>query len=201
MTESQDRLLGLVEERCLKTGEFTLSTGLKSDFYFDCKRITLEGEGLSLLSDLVLERIDSLSEMPSAIGGLTMGADFIVAGVILKAFQKDKKVQHGSIVRKEAKAHGTQNKIENEQGNGTKIVVVDDVVTTGNSTIIACDQFKEEGYDIVGIITLVDREEPEGMKNIRDKYKNVHVSSIFKASDFEKLIEYRNSKKPQAAIA
>ena len=199
MTESRNRLLKLIEDRCLKIGKVRLSTGQESDFYFDCKRIALEGEGLSLLTDLVFERIESLPEMPSAVGGLTMGADFIVAGVILKAHRLGKAVQHGSIVRKEVKKHGAQNKIENKLTSGVKIVVVDDVVTTGGSTLEACEQFEMAGYDIVGIITLVDREESDGMLNISQKYKN--VSSIFKASDFEKLVEYRYNKNHQAAIA
>ena len=199
MPESRIRLLELIEGHCLKIGEFTLSTGLQSDFYFDCKKITLVGEGLSLLTDMVIERIESLPEMPSAIGGLTMGADFIVAGVILKAHQLGKAVQHGSIVRKEAKEHGTHNKIENHLKRGTKIVVVDDVITTGASTLKACDEFEKEGYDIVGIIALVDREESNGIQNISRRYKN--VSAIFKASDFKKLVEYRTNKSPQAAIA
>ncbi len=84
---SKEILRELIEGCCLKIGNFTLSTGIQSDFYFDCKQVTLDGEGLSLVSAAFLKRIKEFKTTPTAIGGLTMGADFIVAGVIQKAFE------------------------------------------------------------------------------------------------------------------
>src|SRR5205823_14302180 len=96
-----------------------------------CKKITLEGDALALVADLMLEEIDKLPEHPEAIGGLTIGADFIVAAVILRASQLGRPTIHGSIARKERKTHGTMNWIENVLAPGTKIAVVDDVLTSG----------------------------------------------------------------------
>ena len=115
----RDQLRDLIDSACLSVGaDFQLSTGANSDFYFDCKKATLDGSGLSMIVDLVLKEIDKLPEQPDAIGGLTIGADPIIAGVIIR----EPRIK-GSIVRKEQKAHGTKNKIENQLRQGTKIVV------------------------------------------------------------------------------
>lgn len=187
----------MIEKMCLRVGpEYTLSTGEKSNFYFDCKKITLDGKGLALISKLMLEKIDQLPITPVAIGGLTMGADFIAAGVILMAHQTGRKTVSGSIVRKEAKRHGTKNKIENQLAPSTPIVVIDDVVTSGGSTLTACQELESEGYKIVGIIALVDRESG-GLEKIGQKYKN--VSALFYASDFPDIVKQRNSGSHQKA--
>src|SRR5436853_902288 len=140
MSSNRERLKKLIEKNCLltaKAGEklFTLSTGEKSRFYFDCKRVTLDGEGLSLIAKEFLAEIKKLGVSASAIGGLTMGADFMTAAVIAHSYEHGGPITKGSIARKEPKQHGTQNTVENELERGTKIVVVDDVVTTGTSTI------------------------------------------------------------------
>ena len=173
-----------IETLCLLTGDFTLTTGQKSKFYFDCKRATLDGECLSLISEHYLERIESLPERPTAIGGLTMGADFIVAGIIQKAFESGM-VLSGSIVRKTPKAHGTCSLIENEFDDKRPIVVVDDVFTSGKSTLQACAALGDHGYRIVGVIGLVDREQG-GIENIRKQY-DAPVSALFRKSDFPVL--------------
>lgn len=181
-----NRLRKLIEDRCLITNtDITLSIGEKSSFYFDCKKITLDGEGLDLLAAAFLDRIDELPQPPQAIGGLTMGADFIVAAVAMKAFQLGRQPAVGSIVRKEPKKHGTRNYIENQLDAGTTIVVVDDVITSGKSTAQACEQFHDAGYEIVGIVALVDREQG-GADTLRERFQ-VPVLSVFKRSDFPKL--------------
>lgn len=183
------RLRTLIEERCLKISEkpFKLSTGALSRYYFDCKNVTLDGEGLSLVAEAFLEEIQKLHEEPKAIGGLTMGADFITAAVALRSFERGLQFQ-GSIVRKEPKKHGTMNRIENELPRGTPIVVVDDVITTGNSTKQACQEFLAAGYGIVGIIALIDREE-NGKANLERLFSGIRVKAIFTTSDFPAAVK------------
>ena len=183
------RLRALIEERCLKISEkaFKLSTGALSRYYFDCKNVSLNGEGLSLIAEAFLEEIQKLPEEPTAIGGLTMGADFITAAVAMKSFERGSHQFEGSIVRKEPKKHGTMNRIENELPRGTPIVVVDDVITTGNSTKQACEEFQAAGYRIVGIIALIDREEG-GKAALEDRFET-KVRAIFSTSDFPTAIK------------
>ena len=177
----RERLRTLVQERCLLSGDFTLSTGAKSNFYFDCKRVTLNGEGLTLIAKEFLREIEKLPSRPDAIGGLTMGADFMTAAVAMLSHMTNGPITNGSIARKEPKKHGTQNKVENELPSGTKIVVVDDVITTGKSTLLACKEFEKEGYEVVGILAVVDRE-AGGHETLKERYS--HVFSLFTKSDF-----------------
>lgn len=186
MQANRNRLRQILDEKSLIVGkDMTLSTGLSSSFYFDCKKTTLNGEGLALLADVLLEEIDKFPERPSAIGGLTIGADFIVAAVAMRAHQTGHPTTNGLIVRKEPKKHGTRNHIENEMPAGTKIVVVDDVITTGGSTAKVCEQFLQDGYEIVGIIALVDRE-AGGVESLQQSY-NCKVRSVFRKSDFPRI--------------
>ena len=180
----RERLRTLIQELCLLDGDFTLSTGAKSRFYFDCKRVTLDGEGLTLIAKELLKALEEFPVQPSAIGGLTMGADFITAAVAVLSYQTGGPIKHGSIARKEAKKHGTANKIENELPSGTKIVVVDDVITTGKATLEACKDFEEAGYTVVGILAVVDRE-AGGRENLQRTYPIVEV--LFTKSDFPEL--------------
>jgi orotate phosphoribosyltransferase len=187
MQSNRDRLHHLIEKLCVIEGDFVLSTGVRSRYYFDCKAVALHGEGLTLIGRELLEEIESLPVKPTAIGGLTMGADFISAAVIILSHQAGGELLHGSIVRKEPKKHGTRRKIENELPAGTKIVVVDDVITTGSSTLEACGEFERAGYEIVGILAVVDREQG-GRKTLEEKYQ--HVRTLFKTSDFPRLASH-----------
>lgn len=184
MQTDRERLRQFIEQECLTvSSDFTLSTGVQSSFYFDCKVATLNGECASLIAQEVLREIEKLPTSPAAIGGLAIGADFIVAAVVMKAYETGHATQHGSIVRKEPKDHGTRNKIENQLPPGTKIVVVDDVITYGRSAMQACDELEQAGYEIVGVIGLVDRE-AGGAEELRKKY---HVRTFFSLSDFPSL--------------
>jgi orotate phosphoribosyltransferase len=187
------KLQTLIHDLCLLEGDFTLSTGARSRFYFDCKCVTLNGEGLTLIAKEFLREIERLPIQPDAIGGLTMGADFMTAAVIVLSHQTNAPIMNGSIVRKEAKKHGTKNQIENELPPGTKIVVVDDVITTGKSTLQACDEFEAAGYQVVGILAVVDRE-AGGMENLRQRYP--HVTALFKKSDFPELKTVASNEQP-----
>lgn len=198
MQTNRDRLHRLIEKLCIIEGDFVLSTGVKSRYYFDCKAVALHGEGLTLIGQELLGEIEKLPVKPTAIGGLTMGADFISAAVIILSHQAGGKLLHGSIVRKEPKKHGTRRKIENELPAGTKIVVVDDVITTGSSTLKACREFEQAGYEIVGILAVVDREQG-GRKTLEEKYK--HVRTLFKTSDFPKLASHLAENGSERAVA
>jgi orotate phosphoribosyltransferase len=193
MTHSVNRehLRKLIEKKCLLTDTgFTLSTGTQSLFYFDCKAATLDGECLSIIVDEVLDTINRFDSMPTAIGGLTMGADFIASAVVAKAYQIGHPTIHASIVRKEAKKHGTKNKIENQLEPGTKIVVIDDVITSGSSIKEACEEFIRAGYEIVGIVALIDR--MSGGKEMLEKMY-APVYALFNRDDFAALKEQKDS--------
>ena len=186
MNIAREELRSLVDEKCLAVGRsYTLTTGRRTGFYFDCKKAMLNGKCLGLIADAFLEEAGALPRFPEAIGGLTMGADFIVAGVIQRASETGKSMVSGSVVRKERKAHGAGNRIENELPAGTSIMVVDDVVTTGASTETACDAFLAAGYDIVGIVALVDRESG-GCETLARKY-GCPVRAVFRKRDFPRI--------------
>ena len=185
-TTPREALRELIDQRCLITDTaMTLSTGTQSSFYFDCKRAMLDGQTLSLIADAFLEEIDRLEERPAAIGGLTLGADFITAAVAMRAYQLRHPTAQGSIVRKEPKKHGTRNHIENELPPGTRIVVIDDVITSGSSIQRAAEQFLAAGYKIVGIVALVDRQ-AGGAEQLAKTFQ-CPVRVIFKKSDFPRI--------------
>src|SRR5437899_13096900 len=196
MPADRERLRALIDKLCISEGDFVLSTGAKSRFYFDCKAVALDGEGLALIAQAFLEEIEKLPVKPTAIGGLTMGADFITAAVIMLSHQTGGKVLKGSIARKEPKKHGTRRKIENELPHGTKIVAIDDVITTGSSTLTACREFEEAGYEIVGILAGVDRGQGR-RKRLEEKYQD--VATLFKTSDVRQIAAL--AKKSTGAVA
>ncbi len=196
MDPKRQALRDLIERRCLETGqEFTLTTGEKSNYYFDCKKATLDGPTLALMADAFLEEIEQLPTVPEAIGGLTMGADFIAATVAMRAVQTNRKTVNASIVRKEPKKHGTRNYIENQLPAGTTIVVVDDVVTSGKSTRMACEQLLQAGYRIAGIVALVDRE-AGGLEKLGQDFQ-CPVRSVLKKTQFPKLMELQRQQQAQ----
>lgn len=183
---SREMLRELVESVCLLRGkEFVLSTGVRSDFYFDCKRAVLRGDALNLIAHQFLAAADQLPTAPDAIGGLSIGADFVVAATIQLAAQQNHRMISGCIVRKDRKEHGTRTFIENEQPAGTKVMVVDDVFTSGKSTSLACERLEEIGNEIVGIVGLVDRKQG-GVENLRRRFQ-VPVSTVFSIDDFPSL--------------
>ena len=186
MSAAWEELRSFVDRECLTVGRsYTLSTGRQSDFYFDCKKAMLDGRCLGLIAEAFLQEAGKLPRFPRAIGGLTMGADFIVAAVIQRAFETGRSMVSGSIVRKAPKQHGSANKIENVLSEGTPILVVDDVVTTGASTEDACEAFLAAGYDLVGIVALVDRE-TGGLQALARRY-GCPVGAVLKRRDFPRI--------------
>lgn len=179
MTAHRQRLANLLRKKSLVRGDFTLSSGKKSNYYLDCKLTTLHPEGALLTGYCVLELLDEMGLKPDAIGGLSMGADPLVtaAGVVSEL---EKRPLPGFLVRKEAKKHGRQKQIEGlENPRGKKVVVLDEVCTTGGSTQEAIDAAETEGCEVIGVISLVDREEG-GSDALRSKYS---YRSIFTARE------------------
>ncbi|MBM3466150.1 MAG: orotate phosphoribosyltransferase, partial [Armatimonadetes bacterium] len=145
-----DNLRSLIAERAIVRGPVRLSSGSVSAYYFDCKRLTLSSDGAVAVGDAVVRAIESLPEVPTAIGGLTHGADPIIGAAMLRAFQCGKRLE-GFYVRKEPKKHGTQRWVENAPKAGTNVVIVDDVVTTGKSVIDAIDHIEKEGCVVAAV--------------------------------------------------
>ena len=151
----REDLLKLLKRDAHKEGEYTLSSGRQSKHYINCKPVTLSGEGLALTSLLLLECIEPDT---AAVGGLTLGADPLVSGVAIAAHFNDWKLD-AIIVRKEAKGYGTNAFIEGKlPPKGSKIVVLEDVTTTGASAVKAVEKLRDAGYVVDRIITVVDRQ-------------------------------------------
>jgi orotate phosphoribosyltransferase len=182
VSESLDRvrreLHRLLAERAFIFGDFALTSGRRSDFYFNGKQVTLEGRGLYLVSRLILERCRELGI--DAIGGLTLGADPIAAGVA--ALSGEGVPLRAFIVRKESKVHGTGRLIEGPPLRaGDRVMVVDDVITTGGSLLQAVDALRDQAVEIVEALAVVDREEG-GRQAIEERGLDVHA--LFVRSEF-----------------
>jgi len=165
MEQMRNRLLQLLREKSLKIGQFKLVSGMTSHYYFDSKFTTLDPEGGYLTARLLLEEIKSRKIDAVAIGGLTLGADPIVSAVSALSFAEKERFDLISafIVRKESKKHGTQQFIEGfTSQTGTPVVIIDDVCTTGGSTLRAIRRTEEAGFKVVAVLCLVDREQGAG---------------------------------------
>jgi len=154
----RDELLKLLKERSYKEGEFTLSSGRKTNHYVNCKNVTLDGRGLAIVSAMLAECID---EDTVAVAGLTLGADPLVSGVAMVSALNQGKL-NGLIVRKESKGHGTDDYIEGPlPPEGSRITVLEDVVTTGGSSIKAVKRLRDAGYEVKRVVSIIDRQENE----------------------------------------
>jgi orotate phosphoribosyltransferase len=153
---NRPRLLELFRERALKFGDFTLASGKKAKYYLDGKQITLHSEGLRLVSEGLLELLEGTDFQ--AFGGMSIGADPIVGGVLTVAGERGRDLA-GFLVRKEAKGHGTGKFVEGPVTPGMKVVIVDDVVTTGGSALQSVDRIQEFGCEVVQVVAIIDRME------------------------------------------
>ena len=159
MEEQLRQLRDIIRQKSLRTGEFTLSSGKKSSYYLDCRMTTLDPKGALLIGRLVLQKIRDEKIHADAIGGLTMGADPIATAVAVVSAIEGQPLP-AFIVRKETKGHGTQRMIEGWDGRrGSRVIVVDDVCTTGDSILKAADRAEEAGYEVAAAFCIVDREE------------------------------------------
>ncbi len=152
----ETELIELVKRLALKTGTFTLASGKTASFYLDCRRVTLDGQGASLVAEGILRLL--ADEMPDCVGGMAIGADPITAAVITLAHQRGQRLR-GFIVRKEAKSHGTGRQVEGPVEPGDRAVVVEDVVTSGGSLITAVERAREYGLVVDRAVAIVDRME------------------------------------------
>ena len=152
----KEKLLTLLARKAYRFGDFSLASGKKSSHYVNCKPVSLSGQGLLSISSLFLEQIN-LSD--SGVAGLTLGADPLVSGVVMLAAQSGFDL-NGLIVRKEAKGHGTGAWLEGPlPPKGSTITVLEDVVTTGGSSLKAVEQLRAQGYLVKQVLAIVDREE------------------------------------------
>ncbi|TMB31469.1 MAG: orotate phosphoribosyltransferase [Deltaproteobacteria bacterium] len=181
MNERQ-RLLELFTKLAYERRKVILRSGKESDFYIDTKQATLTAEGHYLVGRLVLAEVRSLVPDVQAVGGLTMGADPIASAVSLTSFLADRPIP-AFYVRKEPKGHGTQQWVEGRKGipDGSRVCVVEDVVTTGGSTLRAVERCRAEGLDVRGVVALVDRQEG-GREAV--EAAGMKLRSLFLRSDF-----------------
>lgn len=174
----RQRLIELFRQRALKFGDFTLASGKKAKYYLDGKQITLHSEGLKLVSEGLLELLADVDYQ--AIGGMSIGADPIIGGVLTAAAAQQRDLL-GFLVRKEAKGHGTQRFVEGPVQPGMKVVIVDDVVTTGGSSLQAADRILEFGCEVVHVVAIIDRLEG-GAANFAAR--NLPLRSLLTIRDF-----------------
>ena len=181
MSHARQKLLSTLAHKSFRLGEFKLSSGGTSDYYIDCRTTTLDAKGSRLTGEVFLEEIQQRGWKPKAIGGLTLGADPIVVAVTVVSGELN-----GFLVRKAEKQHGTGQRIEGFREKGARVVIVDDVCTTGASTVQAIDAAREFGFEVVGVMCLVEREEAKGRPNVEKAAGMVPFVSIFTANDVRK---------------
>jgi orotate phosphoribosyltransferase len=196
MSTPREQLLQTLAEKSFRLGEFKLASGGTSDYYIDCRATTLSGEGARLVARVFYDEIYNSGLKPSAVGGLTLGADPIVTAIAMLSAQRnqgraaDRPGAIGDhfeldafVVRKAEKTHGMQQRIEGFHKKGAKVFIVDDVCTTGGSTIEAIQAAREFGFEVVGILCLVEREEANGRANIEKAAPGVPFVSIYTSDD------------------
>ncbi len=194
MSDARQELLTLLSKQSFRLGQFTLASGGTSDYYIDCRTTTLHAEGARLTARVFLDEIERRNWRPQAIGGLTMGADPIVVSVAMLSAQQSHlrsedvaapaahELIHGFLVRKTGKTHGTGQRIEGFREKGARVVIVDDVCTTGGSTIQAIEAAIEFGFEILGVMCLVEREEALGRPAVESAAGGAPFVSIYTAS-------------------
>ena len=180
-------MLSLLARISFRLGQFTLSSGGTSDYYIDCRTTTLHAEGGRLTGHAVLEILEANGVEAEAVGGLTLGADPIVSNVATASawralLHPGTPLLHGFLVRKAEKAHGTGRRIEGFCQAGARVVIVDDVCTTGASTINAIDAAREAGMTVAAVVCLVEREEANGRPAVEAAAQGAPFLSLFSAN-------------------
>ncbi len=152
----REALMQLVREKALKFGEFTLASGRKASYYLDCRQITLDAQGVRLVGEGMLELLGD--ELPDLVGGMAIGADPITASILALAGVRGLPLR-GVMVRKEPKQHGTGKTVEGPFHEGESLVIVEDVVTTGGSSLLAIERCEAVGLKVKRVLAIVDRME------------------------------------------
>lgn len=180
-TSQRSRLLALLAEHSYEQREVVLSSGKRSNFYIDCKQTTLMAEGHFLVGQLFFAMIQRLAPEARAVGGLTMGADPLASATALVSFIAGRPL-HAFYVRKEPKGHGTQQWLEGHKGlrADLPVVILEDVVTTGASTLRAIERARQGGLQVVQVVALVDRD--EGGRDAVEA--EAPLTSLFTQGDF-----------------
>ncbi len=182
------QLLSILARISFKLGQFKLSSGGTSDYYIDCRTTTLHAEGGRLTGHAILELLEAHRIDAEAVGGLTMGADPIVSNVATASAWRAQKdpaatLLHGFLVRKAEKAHGTGRRIEGFCKEGARVIIVDDVCTTGASTINAIQAAQEAGMIVAAVICIVEREEANGRPDVEAASGKAPFLRLFTAND------------------
>ena len=182
------QLLSVLARTSFKLGQFKLSSGATSDYYIDCRTTTLDAEGGRLTGHSVLELLEQNNIEAEAVGGLTMGADPIVSNVATASAWRAQShpnapLLHGFLVRKAEKAHGTGRRIEGFCRESARVVIVDDVCTTGASTIAAIEAAQEAGMIVAAVVCIVKREEANGRPAVEAAVKGAPFLRLFTASE------------------
>jgi len=178
MSSSRQDLLRRLAHKSFRLGEFKLSSGGTSDYYIDCRTTTLDAKGARLTGEVFLDEIRQRGWKAHATGGLTLGADPIVVAISVVSGELN-----GFLVRKAEKQHGTGQRIEGFREKGARVVIVDDVCTTGASTVQAIEAAREFGFNVVGAMCLVEREEAKGRASVEKAAAPAPFVSIFTARD------------------
>jgi orotate phosphoribosyltransferase len=180
----REKLFQHLKEKGFKKGKFLLTSGKESDFYIDCRPVTLHPEGAYLVGKLFFERLKSSLDKVRGVGGMTLGADPMATAVSLVSYLEGKSIP-AFLIRKEAKKHGRGLWVEGIQNlpEGTGVAIVEDVVTTGGSTIKAIERAKEEGLQVIRVLAIVDRDEG-GRENLMQY--GYEIESLFTRHDFMK---------------
>lgn len=181
-------LLDLLARTSFRLGDFTLSSGAKSDYYIDCRTTTLHAEGGRLTGLAILDLLREHNLHPAAVGGLTMGADPVVSAVAIASAWRAQNHRgapliHGFLVRKAEKQHGTGRRIEGFCEKNAPVLIVDDVCTTGASTITAIEAAREAGMRVIAAVCLVEREEAGGRAALEAACQGAPFLRLFTAND------------------
>jgi orotate phosphoribosyltransferase len=187
-SEYCETLLRLLARISFRLGQFKLSSGATSDYYIDCRTTTLHAEGGRLTGHAILELLEKSEVDAEAVGGLTMGADPIVSNVATASAWRARSrpgmpLLHGFLVRKTEKAHGTGRRIEGFCRPGARVVIVDDVCTTGASTIHAIEAAQEAGMTVAAVVCIVEREEARGRPAVETAAGPAPFLRLFTATD------------------
>lgn len=177
----KEKLKEMIRTQSLKTGDFILASGKKATYYLDGKQVTLDSDSVVLIGEGILELLLALGPLPNAVGGMSIGADPITAAVITVAGMKGHSNLKGFMVRKESKGHGTNKFIEGPVKQGDQVIILEDVVTTGGSSLLAIERVEAAGMKVIGVIAIIDRMEG-GTQAFQERGYALH--SLFTIEDF-----------------